>query len=513
MRTVRSAALALLLAGCALGPLGPRPESFALPQSATAATRIGTVVAPAVAAHPGSSGIIGLQDPYDAFAARILLVEAAERTLDVQYYIWHRDDTGILMLDALRRAAERGVRVRLLLDDLGTSGLDRELAAIDGHPNVEVRLFNPFASRRAKWTGFVTAPGRANRRMHNKSFTADNQASIVGGRNIGDPYFNNTDDLLFTDLDVLAVGDVVADISTDFDRYWASRSAYPLAQVMRPAPTGALAALEAAAARIAADSGTRRFSAAVTRSTFMQALLANQPRYVWAPTRLVSDDPAKGLRDVPAHRTTTSQMLEAVGDPQRRLSLISPYFVPTRGGVEGLAALERRGVSVRVLTNSLDATDVAMVHAGYAKRRKALLAAGVELSELRRLSEDERARRRAAPPDAPIGAGATLHVKAVAVDGERIFVGSYNFDPRSALLNTEMGLVIESPLLAEALDRVFEAELREYAYVVQQAPSGRVVWMEYRDGRWIVHEQEPRASGWRRLQARLLAPLPIDWLL
>ncbi|MFA5490413.1 MAG: phospholipase D-like domain-containing protein, partial [Candidimonas sp.] len=217
----------------ALPSLAGRTDTVALAESEGRATQLGRSLAPLEYAHPELSGIHALADPHDAFAARILLAAAAERTLDVQYYIWRNDITGTLMFEALHKAADRGVRVRLLLDDNNTSGLDPVLAALDSHPNIEVRLFNPFVLRWPRWAGFATDFSRLNRRMHNKSFIADNQATIIGGRNVGDEYFGATQDVLFTDLDVLAVGPVVRDASADFDAYWRSDSSYPVERVLK----------------------------------------------------------------------------------------------------------------------------------------------------------------------------------------------------------------------------------------------------------------------------------------
>lgn len=243
----------LLLAGCTLPPLEGRTHSSAPSAAETADTPLGRALAPLLAAHPGRSGIHPLSDPRDAFAARAMLANAAERTLDVQYYIWRNDLTGTLLFEALHDAADRGVRVRLLLDDNGTSGLDHWLATLDAHPLIEVRLFNPFVVRRPKAIGYLSDFARANRRMHNKSFTSDNQATIVGGRNIGDEYFAASEGMLFADLDVLAVGPVVDEVSRDFDRYWASDSAYPVTGILPAASETALDELSAQASIIERD--------------------------------------------------------------------------------------------------------------------------------------------------------------------------------------------------------------------------------------------------------------------
>src|SRR5690606_16627852 len=248
------AALGLaILAGCSLPPQQGRTESRALPAESARQTALGRAVAPLADAHPGLSGIYALADARAAFAARALLLRAAERTLDVQYYIWNDDLTGTLLLEALHDAAERGVRVRLLLDDNGIAGLDALLAALNSRPSIEVRLFNPFLTRRFKALGYLTDFSRANRRMHNKSFTVDNQATIVGGRNIGDEYFGATEGVLFADLDVLAIGPVVQEVSRDFDRYWASASSYPAELILPAASAGQLDELHSMASRIEQD--------------------------------------------------------------------------------------------------------------------------------------------------------------------------------------------------------------------------------------------------------------------
>ena len=268
--------LSLLLGGCSLPPLPERPASQAFAPERTAQTRLGQAVGPQAAQHPGATGIHTLADPLEAFAARMLLALAAERSLDVQYYIWHGDQTGTLLLQALVDAAERGVRVRLLLDDGGTAGLDRTLAGLAQHPRIEVRLFNPFVLRWPKPLGYVTDFSRANRRMHNKSFTADNQASIVGGRNVGDAYFGATDGVLFSDLDVLAMGPIVPEVSADFDRYWASASAWPVQAILPAVDDAALAELAQRAKAVQASPAASAYIAAVRETHFISELLAQR---------------------------------------------------------------------------------------------------------------------------------------------------------------------------------------------------------------------------------------------
>jgi putative cardiolipin synthase len=513
MRKIRAAAILILalaaglliLQRCTrLPPLGHRTVSTAAHD--TAATRLGRAITPLLSAHPGLSGVYPLRDAREAFAARYRLAERAERTLDVQYYIWRNDLSGMLLGKALYDAAERGVRVRLLLDDNNTSGLDTILAALDSHPRIEVRLFNPFVLRRRRALAYLTDFSRLNRRMHNKSFTADNQATIVGGRNIGDEYFGATDGVLFTDLDVIAVGPVVREVSSDFDRYWASPSAYPAERVLAPVDSTSLAELAADASRIEADPAAVAYRTSLRETQFIKDLEAGMLPIEWAAAHMISDDPAKGLGRARSDDLLVAKMRAIFGTPARQVDLVSPYFVPGASGVDLLTGWAKKGVKVRILTNALEATDVAAVHAGYARRRKPLLAGGVALYELRAWGNRERG------DTGPFGSSASsLHAKTFAVDRARLFVGSFNFDPRSADLNTEMGFVIESPRLAERMASVFDTDVPANAYEVGLA--GNLYWIERHNGIVNRYEKEPGTSAWQRGRVSLLSLFPIEWLL
>ena len=415
-------------------------------------TRLAKAISPLVRAHPAKSGIHALANGRDAFAARVLLAEVAQRTLDVQYYIWHRDMTGTLLFQALHEAAERGVRVRVLLDDNNTSGLDSTLAALDAHPNLEVRLFNPFVIRRPRWINFLISFSRLNRRMHNKSFTVDNQATIIGGRNVGDEYFGAAEGVLFIDLDVLAVGSIVNEVSRDFDSYWASASAYPASLLLAAPPEGAREGITAAALKVEQNPAAQAYVETFRTSPFVRDLLQSDLPLEWATTRMVSDDPAKALGRARSEGHLIEKLKLAIREPTTQLDLISAYFVPSSLGTRFFTGLANRGVKVSILTNSLAATDVALVHSGYAKYRKELLRAGVILYELKRLASIQ--------PNAGRGltgssGAASLHAKTFAVDGDHIFIGSFNFDPRSARLNTELGFVIDSEALAQRTQDLF----------------------------------------------------------
>jgi putative cardiolipin synthase len=491
--------------------MAKRTDSAALSESESRATRMGQALAASQDAHPGLSGIHALSDPHDAFAARMLLALEAERTLDVQYYIWRNDMTGTLLFEALHKAADRGVRVRLLLDDNNTIGLDPTLAALDSHPDIEVRLFNPFVLRWPRWLGFATDFFRLNHRMHNKSFIADNQAAIIGGRNIGDEYFGATQGILFTDLDVLAVGPIVPEVSSDFDAYWRSESSYPVEQLFKRVKADTLDDVASLANVIEAHPEAAGYMRALRESQLIQAMFQRSLPLEWANTKMISDDPAKALGNLPRERSLTYGLQEILDEPQREVDLVSPYFVPGESGVAGLSALAQRGVQVQVLTNSLEATDVAAVHAGYAKRRKPLLEAGIKLYETRRsaspVSKDKKS-------SGPFGSsGSSLHAKTFSVDRSRIFVGSFNFDPRSAYLNTELGFVIDSPVLATQIDEAFFVEVPASSYEVRLAEDGSLYWLEMRDGQLVRHTKEPGTRWYKRAWVIFLSWLPIEWLL
>lgn len=535
----------LVLAATACAPLPDlpeRPASYALPVEEGRHTTIGQAVATLEEGHPDESGIYSLSDPYEAFAVRALLANAAQRTLDVQYYIWRNDLTGTLLLDSLRQAADRGVRVRFLLDDSANAGIDHLLAALDSHPNIEVRLFNPLALRSPRWINYLVDFSRLNRRMHNKSFTADNQATIIGGRNIGDEYFGATRDILFSDLDVLAVGSVVYDISDDFDRYWNSQSAWPASALLPEPKPDELTRLREKAEAIAAGAPAKAYTDALETSSLMRELLDLSIELEWAPTVMLSDDPRKVLGNVPPEETVAFDLQRYFGNPESHLDLVSSYFVPTETGVRYLVDLAQQGIEIRILTNSLASTDVPAVHAGYAKWRKPLLKAGIKLYETRPDNDPDDSSTGASGKlpsgsgsgsgsgpgpgsgfglggklgsgPGPLGSsGSSLHAKTLTIDDKRVFVGSFNFDPRSAELNTELGFVIDSPRLAQRIHDAFMGQVPQTSYEVVLDNSGKVRWIEYRDGRVLQYDTEPHSSFWRRFWAGFLSLLPIDWML
>lgn len=341
----------IALGGChSLPPLSQRPPSSAL--SAPEQGRLARLVAPGVAAHPGQSGVFSLADPRDAFAARVLLADEAQRAIDVQYYIWRNDVTGMLLLGNLLKAADRGVRVRILLDDMNTGGMDDKLALVDAHPNVEVRLFNPFRTRGLRWLGYLTDFDRLNRRMHNKSFTVDNLATVIGGRNVGDEYFGAGEAVMFTDLDMVGVGPVVKDVSAQFDQYWASASSYPVRGFLAPPQPDQVQAIQAQMQEGENTPQAREYLQALRTAPLSQAVMRGEfaRALEWAPVRMISDDPAKGLGQAAPGSLLLDRLMQEIGEPRQTLDLVSPYFVPTASGTDTFLRLARHGVRVRILT-------------------------------------------------------------------------------------------------------------------------------------------------------------------
>jgi putative cardiolipin synthase len=503
---IRGLALLLLLlpAGCALPSLDSRPIATAIQH--TSDTALARAIAPSIAGHPGLTGVHSLPVATDAFAARAGLAASAERCIDAQYYMWHGDVTGMLLFEDLWQAAERGVRVRLLLDDNNTAGLDHTIAALAAHPNIQVRLFNPLTNRHVRWSNYVFDFSRINHRMHNKSFTVDNEITVVGGRNIGDEYFDAGGDVQFVDLDILAVGPAVHEVSAMFDAFWNSASAYPAPMLVGTiAPATAVKQLQSAFAAARADARAAPYLKMQQAGPLIDALRAHRVEFQWAEVQLVADDPVK----VFSHERKfllLPQLLQQTGAPRSRFDLVSPYFVLMDQGTRDFQSLAQAGIQVRVLTNSLASNDVIAVHAGYAKHRKALLQSGIKLYELKRLDTPARSRGRGSSTG-------SLHAKTLQIDDSYIFVGSFNFDPRSIALNTEMGVVIKSATMARELSAYFDSRMPRGAFEVKLGQNGAIEWVDTTANGPKVLTSEPGASLFRRAMAGFLSILPIDWLL
>ncbi|MFL6593736.1 MAG: phospholipase D family protein [Luteimonas sp.] len=507
-RTLLPALLSCLLvaAGCARLPPRPvLPVETAI--TGTVDTALDRRIQPMTAAHPGYSGFRLVSDGPFAFALRAALVRNAQRSLDLQYYIWHSDVTGRLLAREVLAAADRGVHVRLLLDDLDARSRDFWLAAADAHPNIEVRLFNPFAARRGplrKIGEMLTAYSRINHRMHNKNLIADNRVAISGGRNIGDEYFSASKESNFTDLDLAVAGPVVTDLSRTFDRYWNSEAVWPIAALLpdhaRPED---LVALRDGLERHAQDPEAQRWLATLPGNAAVAAFVAGEMPLHWTERwRVLADDPLKARLGDAAH--TRSEVLRGLSQAMResntRVVLISPYFVPGDRGAQSLADLAGSGRSVTVLTNSLAANDVAAVYSGYARYRTRLLQAGVHAYELK-------------PDPGHAGdvsiagsSGASLHSKAVLIDGDETFVGSFNLDPRSVSLNSEQGVLVTDAALAEELAAYFQR-------MTASVHSWRVDLDARGDTRWTDASgstTKTPASFGRRTRAAIGRMLPIE---
>jgi len=491
-----------------------RPASLALGN--TGLSTLGLGVSEEAAKHPGRSGVELLRDGVDAFAMRVWLLRNAERSIDLQYYIWHDDLTGHLLFEEVRKAADRGVRVRLLLDDNGIAGLDDTLGWLDRHANVEIRLFNPFRNRRFKPLDFLFDFSRANRRMLSKSFTVDNQITIVGGRNIGDEYFAARDADVFADLDAICAGPVVTEVSDCFDRFWN----YELSRSMEEA-VGAIDAADRAKAetehRAKITSAEARSYMALADSASILVRIATEdiePR--WVPVRLVSDPPDKVSEPHSNKPTMFDALTELIGEPEQELLIVSGYFVPTKRGAIAFADMARHGVDVRILTNSYASTDVGVVHAGYAPHRKTLVAAGVQLFEMPAPNDRPKVKGkfiRAGSGSQRSGNGSTLHAKAFTVDGSTVFIGSFNFDPRSFDLNTELGIVIESAEMGAEMRRVFDDAIAPNTYRVVISEDGKLGWIDTRDDEPEVEFTEPGTTWFSRLVVRALSHAGLDRLL
>jgi len=460
----------------------------------------------AVAAHPGLSGFTLLSHAREAFIARLALADLATRTLDMQYYVWDGDSTGRIIVDRVMKAAERGVRVRLLVDDpYYNKASDPVKAALDAHPNVEIRLFNPARSRRFTRLDFLLDFRRFNRRMHNKLMVADNAAAIVGGRNVGDAYYGVHTASNFRDLDVLAVGSVVSDLTAVFERYWDSVSTVPIATIVGR-PYGA-ADLEAILTRLRQEIDAADYPYPIDQHLDELASgAALRDSLVWAQGRIIADDPA-----AVAHGRDADDVVAfirgRVGELKEELLVEAPYFVLHARARATVKALIGRGVRVRVLTNSLASNNQIAAHSGYAKTRRPLLESGLELYELRADTDAFR-------PGWSVHSGqsrAALHTKAMVFDRKAVFIGSFNLDPRSAVINTEAGLYIESPELAERLTAYMETGVAPAnSYRLRLAPEGGIVWETLRAGETARYRDEPETSfGWRFV-AGLVKLLPID---
>jgi len=503
----------LMIAGCATLPTDfERSASYALAD--TENTAFGRARAAERAAYPGKSGFHLLPNGLDAFVARTVMSQRAERSIDVQYYLYHNDLVGKLFSDLLLKAAERGVRVRLLVDDMDFAGRDIEVVAMDSHPNLEVRIFNPFSRSVSRASQYVTRLGSVTRRMHNKSFTVDNQVTILGGRNIGNEYFDANPDLAFADLDVMAIGPVAKEVSSVFDRYWNSELSYPASVLPKEAPptSAEVADLRTQLNQYVADHQDSEYLRELRDSDLANKIRNNQVDFRWGKAEVVFDQPEKLLHDFSKTEYHLTPMLKPYLDGiKKELIIFSPYFVPGKPGTAFLIGLARRGVRVRILTNSLASNDVGIVHAGYKKYRRPLLRGGVELYELNKTLTSQQRKAKKGSGDS---SKASLHAKSFIFDRRQVFIGSLNLDPRAVLHNTEIGVVLKVPAIAGEMTSWFDENIERLAFRLELKKDDDglelLYWRGWEDGQPVVYTHEPHIGFWRRVGINFMSIWPIE---
>jgi putative cardiolipin synthase len=491
--------LGVLVTGCASLPTDyPRTETTALEDYTS--TTMGQRWAAREAEHPGESAFALLRYGRDAFSIRIAMIDQAEKTIDLQVYIWQPDETGRILAERLIQAADRGVRVRLLVDDMGLGGTDEGVASMDAHPNIEIRIFNPFAHRTFSNLDFLVDLDRVNHRMHNKSIVTDNSFAVIGGRNIGDHYFSVDPATNFRDLDIMAAGPVVREISRVFDHFWQGDWAVPIAVLVdRPYTSVDLKEGRAQLQKVIAE-GSYPYS---VNDDVAEFLVRATGRMVWASGKIVWDDPV-AIEEGEEVSDLIVALRKKNDTLQKSLIIESAYFVVGDRGVKSVEKLIERGVKVRILTNSLASNDVLAAHAGHANYRKQLLEAGAEVYELR--------------PDSAIikktwrgESQAGLHTKAIVFDDESLFIGSFNLDPRSANINTEAGLYVESPeLTARLLAYMEEGVSPENSYQLMLDDNGKLVWITETDGEEVRYHKDPLSTFGQRFMSGFIGILPVE---
>ncbi len=511
-------AVILLVAGCSNGEIAakyPQIPSYAISQNEK--TPLGSVVRRCATRHKGESGFHVMPTGSESFAMRLALIRASTKTLDLQYYSINDDTTSNLLLEALVQAAQRGVRVRFLLDNIDFDAVAPTFAALAGMKNVEVRIFNPFStrdeglfSRLARHTINIE---EMDHRMHNKAMIADNQMAITGGRNLGDEYFEQHSDITFRDLDMLSAGPIVADISKSFDRYWNDPNSLPFGRLKKPERYTAKAeeikdALKRHWDTIAQTEKGRK----LLNPNLAQRLETDGPKLIWAKAEFVADSPRKIERPIDMdgrHSHPMTHLEKLLADAHHEFIIVSPYFVPRESGVEWLAGLVNCGMTVKVLTNSLASTDMVAVHADYRQYRKALVDSGVELYELKPFDHYR-------PPQRLLGrttpAYAMLHAKVYVIDRRDVMVGSFNFDPRSIGINTELAMIIHSPAVADEVMKMFNDAInpRSAYHIVEAEDGSGLVWVAQGRHGEVTFERDPHAGFWRSIEADMMSLLPIE---
>lgn len=509
IRRFKPCAVAMLLgliAGCASVPLDlPKEESAAIAD--TSNTRQAKEVAEWLDNRRDVNGFYPLSQGFDAFGARLALMSVAEASIDAQYFLMNPDNAGLVFAAGLLEAADRGVRVRLLLDDIFTTVKDVDLAMLDAHPNIEVRIFNPIARKGIDVLNYLGHFSLANRRMHNKALVVDNQVAIVGGRNIAVEYYQLETTGEFIDFDMLSAGPIVRDVSAEFDTYWNHKLAVPMEVLFAKDGSKKIKRARARMTREMEDAGYSIYGDAINTPLMRRFFEQSLDPYA-ADARLITDDPQKLLEEVSGdQQIVVNEMREALAAAEREIYIFTPYFIPRKAGIEFIKELRAKGIRIVLLTNSLASNNHTPVHSAYSSYRKDVLRAGVELWE---------ARADAAKITTPDGQTEldqlTLHTKGILIDGERIFVGSLNLDPRSIDINTEMGLLIDSPELGEQLMNDAIERIPKIAYRLHLNENDKITWHATIDGEEVVETTDPQTSAWRRFAAWFLKIAPENQL-
>ena len=490
-----------LMAGCAT-VFFEQPKPYSTVITDTGDTVLGKYAAKLARQYPGKSGFYPLDQGMDALGVRLRLAERAEKSIDLQYFLMKNDTAGAVIAKALLKAADRGVRVRFLLDDVFTNVPDDSFLLINQHRNIDIRIFNPVSRRGLYALNYIGHFRQANRRMHNKSFTADNAISVVGGRNLADEYFQLKTDSVFVDFDVLAVGPIAADISKHFDEYWNHSRALPIEQFIQDKKKEDLETVRAEIAEELEGLYQTVYEQALD-SQLLKDLIANRRPLFAAQARLIADSPDKLVNEVnPTHMRLAMDLREVILNAENEVIFISPYYVPGDGGVRLVRELVAKGVRVIILTNSLASNNHVPVHSAYARYRRDIITAGAELYEARanaarELSQDE---------DGP--ETLTLHSKAYLIDRKQLFVGSLNLDPRSIELNAEMGLLIDSEAMVSDMIQDMEQDLATLTYRVLVNDKGQLEWHCRIGGQKVIETKEPLTGWWLRFKAWLMKVAP-----
>jgi putative cardiolipin synthase len=496
------ATLVILLPGCVSAPLNyPKQESVALTDVST--TRQAINALEWVGGREDVNGFYPLTEGFDAFGARLKLMDNAQKSLDVQYFLMKPDNAGLVFAAQMLRAADRGVRVRFLLDDIFTTVDVDSLAILDTHPNIEVRLFNPIARKGIPLLNYLGHFSLTNRRMHNKSFVTDNRMAVVGGRNIAVEYYQLETSGEFVDFDMFAVGPVVKEVSSQFDLFWNHELAVPLSAFYNEDDKEKIMATRVLLDEEMAKAGKSIYAEAI-QTPVLKKFQAGEALPFIAPATLITDDPDKLLQEISDdHKIVASVIRQALLDAESEIILITPYFIPRKGGIELIRKIRDKGVRVTVLTNSLATNNHTPVHSAYASYRRRLLDAGVELWE---------ARVDAAKIILPDGETQldklTLHTKGILIDRKRVFVGSLNLDPRSIDINTEMGLLVDSAEMVSGMTDSVREHIPLVAYQVKMDEDRKLSWHAIIDGKEVIETKEPQTTAWDRFKAWFMKIVP-----